>query len=158
MDTVKMTNPSCPKCGSTEVVKNGKAVGKQRHKCRNCQYQFTRTEKRGKPQSVINTAIILYLFGLSMNAIAKLLKVSTPAVLYWIRTFARKQTLKPTPERAQVVVLELDEMWHFLEKKLKNYGYGKPMTEPLALCLIGNAAIVISPPFTPCSSDSPNGT
>jgi len=68
-----------------------------------------------------------------MNAIARLLGVSTPAVLYWIRTTARTLAQKPTPQPGQVVVLELDEMWHFVEKKLKDSGFGMPTTEPLVM-------------------------
>ena len=108
-------------------------------------YQFTRRDKRGRPQHVVHTAVLLYLYGLSMNAIARLLGVSTPAVLYWIRTTARTLAQKPTPQPGQVVVLELDEMWHFVEKKLKDSGFGMPTTEPLVICLTGNAAIVIGP-------------
>lgn len=108
-----------PRCAHAHVVKNGTTLGKARYKCRGCGYQFTRRDKRGQPQRVVHTAVLLYLFGLSMNAIARLLGVSTPAVLYWIRTTARPLAQKPTPKPGQVVALELDEMWHFLEKTQK---------------------------------------
>jgi transposase-like protein len=148
-----MKTDTCPRCAHAHVVKNGTALGKARYKCRGCGYQFTRRDKRGQPQRVVHTAVVLYLFGLSMNAIARLLGVSTPAVLYWIRATARTLAQKPTPQPGQTVVLELDEMWHFLEKKLKNSGFGKPTTEPLVICLTGNAAVVIGPR----SSGSSNG-
>jgi transposase len=60
-------------------------------------------------------AVLLYMHGLSLNAIAKLLKVSTPAVLKWVRKFARENYEKPKPGSA--VVIEVDEMWHYLQKK-----------------------------------------
>ena len=148
-----MQTHTCPRCAHAHVVKNGTALGQARLKCRGCGYQFTRRDKRGQPQRVVHTAVLLYLFGLSMNAIARLLGVSTPAVLYWIRTTARSLAQKPTPQPGQVVVLELDEMWHFLEKKLKNSGFGKPTTEPLVICLTGNAAVVIGPHSNALSSD-----
>ena len=137
-----MQTNSCPRCGHDHVVKNGVVLGKPRSKCRGCGYQFTRRDKRGQPLRVVHTAVMLYLFGLSMNAIARLLGVSTPAVLYWVRTTARTLAQKPTPQAGQTVILELDEMWHFLEKKLASSGFGKPTTEPLVICLIGNAAVV----------------
>jgi predicted transcriptional regulator len=50
-----------------------------------------------------------------MNAIAKLIGVSPPAVLKWIRRHAQAHCPKPTPGEA--VIVELDEMWRFLKKK-----------------------------------------
>src|SRR3954463_4421714 len=55
--------------------------------------------------------------GLSMNAIAKQLGVSTPSILNWIRAHAATHAprLQPDPGES-VVVMELDELWHFLQK------------------------------------------
>ena len=60
-------------------------------------------------------ATILYMHGLSLNAIARLFNVSAPAVLKWVRNFARENYEKPKPGSA--VVMEVDEMWHYLQKK-----------------------------------------
>ncbi|MBE9175199.1 IS1 family transposase, partial [Synechocystis salina LEGE 06155] len=35
------THCHCPQCGHEHVVKNGLVKGKQRFKCKSCQYQFT---------------------------------------------------------------------------------------------------------------------
>jgi insertion element IS1 protein InsB len=51
-----------------------------------------------------------------MNRIAFLLQVSVQAVLNWIRTFAKAHEEKPEPT-GKIIVLELDEMWHYLKKK-----------------------------------------
>lgn len=32
----------CYKCGSKQIVKNGKVFGGQRYKCKACGYQFTK--------------------------------------------------------------------------------------------------------------------
>ena len=108
-------NPACPKCKSVEVVKNGKVKEKQRVKCKECSFQFTRLTPRGRPASEKALAIILYTLGLSMNAIAKFVGVSTPAVLNWIRDFAKNNYEKPTPGNA--IIIELDEMCHYLNLK-----------------------------------------
>jgi hypothetical protein len=50
-----------------------------------------------------------------MNRTAKLLGVSTPSVMTWIEQFAKAYAQKPEPE-GRAVVVELDEMWHFLKK------------------------------------------
>lgn len=146
------TNP-CPRCGSVHTIKNGQVMGEARRKCRDCAYQYTRTERRGRSREVIHTAVILYLFGLSMRAIGRLLKVSAPGVLAWIRQAGKTLAQKPIPSGSEVVELELDEMWHFLEKKVTSYGFGKPTTEPLIVCLTGNAALVIGRRSTDCSND-----
>src|SRR4029079_8244371 len=52
----------------------------------------------------------------SMNRTAKLLGVSTPSVMTWIEQFAAVYAQKPEPE-GRALVIELDEMWHFLKKK-----------------------------------------
>ena len=52
-----------------------------------------------------------------MNAISKLFQVSTTAVLKWIRNFAKKQAPKPRLAPGTPVVLELDEMWHYIKNK-----------------------------------------
>jgi hypothetical protein len=46
---------------------------------------------------------------------AKLLGVSTPTIQAWIEQFAQAYAQKPEPE-GRAVVIELDEMWHYLKK------------------------------------------
>lgn len=136
--------PNCPKCASSDVSKNGKVKETQRYKCKNCSYQFTRTTPRGHPPAEKALAVTLYLMGISMNAIGRLLKVSTPAVLSWIRKFTLDNYEKPEP--AQAIVVELDEMWHFLNSKKINSGSGKPIVVIPVDSLTGNAEGVIKLP------------
>ena len=105
----------CKRCGGEEHVKNGFMRGKQRYRCKACGLNFTDTPPRGMPLRVKVTAVLLYLSGLSMNRTAKLLGVSTPSVMTWIEQFAKAYAQKPEPE-GRAVVVELDEMWHFLKK------------------------------------------
>ena len=73
---------------------------------------------RGEPAWKKDTAVLLYTLGLSMNAIGKLLGVSTPSILNWIRAHATSHTPRPQPEPGEaVVVMELDELWHFIKKR-----------------------------------------
>ena len=105
----------CKRCGSEEHVKNGFMKGLQRYRCKACGLNFTDTPPRGLPLRIKVTAVLLYLSGLSMNRTAKLLGVSTPSVMTWIERFAEAYAQKPEPE-GRAVVVELDEMWHFLKK------------------------------------------
>jgi transposase-like protein len=106
----------CPQCQSDQLVNNGSAAGKPQKQCQQCGYQFTRTTPRGKPLTTKINAVLLYLSGISMNRIAFLLRVSAQAVLNWIRTFAQKYQEKPEPT-GRSIILELDEMWHYVKKK-----------------------------------------
>ena len=107
--------PPCPKCQSIEVVKNGKVQGKQRYKCKSCSLQFTRLTPLGRPAQEKAMAVTLYSLGLSIRAIARLIGVSPTAVLKWIKTFAKTHYEKPAPGDA--IIVELDEMWHYLGSK-----------------------------------------
>src|ERR671929_275086 len=105
----------CKRCGSEEQVKNGLMRGKQRFLCKGCGLNFTDTPTRGKPLAMKAAAVLLYVSGLSMNRTAKLLGVSTPTVQAWLEQFAAAYAQKPEPE-GRAVVIELDEMWHYLKK------------------------------------------
>ena len=105
----------CKRCGSAEHVKNGLMRGKQRYLCKACGLTFTDTPARGKPLAMKAAAVLLYVSGLSMNRTAKLLGVSTPTVQAWLEQFAAAYAQKPEPE-GRAVVIELDEMWHYLKK------------------------------------------
>ena len=128
--------PPCPKCQSIEVVKNGKVQGKQRYKCKSCSLQFTRLTPRGRPAQEKAMAVTLYTLGLSLRAIARLIGVSPTAVLKWIKTFAKTHYEKPAPGDA--IIVELDEMWHYLGSKKTSYGSGKLIVEKLESLLTGN--------------------
>jgi transposase len=95
--------------------------GKQRYLCKACGLNFTDTPPRGMPLRLKVEAVLLYLSGLSMNRTAKLLGVSTPTVQAWIERFAEVYAQKPEPA-GRAVVVELDEMWHYLKKSPASSG------------------------------------
>src|SRR5215207_1419522 len=105
----------CKRCGSEEQVKNGLMRGKQRYLRKGCGLNFTDTPARGKPLALKAAAVLLYVSGLSMNRTAKLLGVSPPTIQAWLEQFAAAYAQKPEPE-GRAVVIELDEMWHYLKK------------------------------------------
>ena len=103
---------------STHPLRQKRVVNaKQRYKCKNCKYQWTRRTQLGKPQTQKTFALLLYCHGISMNAISKLFGSHVTTILKWIRTFAKKHALKPTLPPEATVILELDEMWHYIGKK-----------------------------------------
>ena len=135
----------CKRCGSGEHTRNGFMRGKQRYRCKACGLNFTDTPPRGKPLALKVTAVLLYVSGLSMNRTAKLLGVSTPSVMAWIEQFAAAYGQKPEPE-GRAVVIELDEMWHYLKKNPTSSGCGKLGIVLQDVSSTGNWAVVTRPP------------
>ena len=113
----------CSKCSSEKLVKNGKHHGRQRHKCKECGYQLTLEKPRGMDVAKKCLAIILCVNGLSFRSIAKIILVSHKSVYDWVKSFGLETYEKPVPQGD--VVIELDEMWHFLTSKKTSFGSGK---------------------------------
>jgi transposase len=135
----------CKGCGSEAHIKNGFMRGKQRYRCKACGLNFTDTPPRGMPLALKATAVLLYVSGLSMNRTAKLLGVSTPTVQAWIELFATTYAQKPAPE-GRAVVIELDEMGHYVKKSRTSSGSGRLGIVLQGGWWIGNAAVVTLPP------------
>ena len=134
----------CRRCLSEKSVKNGHHLGRQRYKCKECGFQFTREDSKGKEVETKCLAIILYVNGLSFRAIAKIVKVSHKAVYDWVKKFGIETYTKPRPSGE--VVIELDEMWHFLNAKKTSCGYGKHIVVLQVNSLTGNVEGVIVAP------------
>src|ERR687891_196292 len=141
----------CKRCGSVKHVKNGLMRGKQRYLCKECGLAFTDTPARGKPLALKAAAVLLYVSGLSMNRTAKLLGVSTPTVQAWLEQFAQAYAQKPEPE-GRAVVIELDEMWHYLKKSPSPSGSGRLGIVLQASWWTGNAAVVTRSHASACLS------
>ena len=118
----------CPTCQSERLVNNGSAAGKPKKQCKQCGYQFTRITPRGTPFTMKINAVLLYLSGISMPRIAFLLRVSAQAVLDWVRAFATEHAQKPEPT-GKTIVLELDEMWHYLQHKRRKLWIWKALDQ-----------------------------
>lgn len=132
----------CKKCGGKEHSKNGFVKGHQRYKCKNCGYQFVPTLRKGFDEQTKLTACLLYINGLSLRTIARLLNTSATSVLSWVRKFALENYEKPQPN-SDAVIIQIDEMWHFLHLKKTNFGYGKHIVLLQDSLSTGNVVIVI---------------
>ncbi len=116
---------NCKKCSSNKAVKNGFIRGHQRYKCQSCGYVYTHTQSRGKPASMKALAVLFYTLGnASFGMISRLLGVSNVAVLKWIRKEAAALEKPSIPQNAGVI--QVDEMWHFVNGKKTKFGSGKP--------------------------------
>jgi transposase len=114
----------CKRCSSSNFVNNGKVRGKQRYKCKVCGCNFTEGDRREKTRPEAK-ALALLMYGsckASYGMIAKLLKVSRTSVLNWVRQLA-KSLPEPIID-SDVHEIQMDEMWHFINKKNEKFGYG----------------------------------
>lgn len=130
----------CPKCASEQDCEEWKTLGASEISLQRLRFSFTRDTPRGRPATEKAMAILLYTLGLSFNAIARIYGVATSTVMRWVRDFAEKTYEKPSPGEA--VIIELDEMWHYLHSKKTNYGSGKLIVAIPVNSLTGNVAIV----------------
>lgn len=121
----------CLKCGYDKAVKSGHARGKQRYKCKQCGYQYTRDTPKGKPFKDKVLAVVLFLSGLSMNATATIVGVSAKTVHMWIKEFYHKYAEVPEPT-VDAKEMGIDEMCHYLTKKNSDFGSGKLFVMNLA--------------------------
>lgn len=122
---------SCPQCHSRTTVKNGSVKGIRKWKCKDCRYQFSKDVLSGKSDEVKRLALHMYLEGLGLRSIGRILGVSNVAVLKWVKKAAieiKRMHLEQSRKRA-VTTMELDEMWHYVGKKNENAGYGLLMIE-----------------------------
>jgi transposase-like protein len=139
----------CKKCGCERVVKNGSKNGNKYYKCKECGAQFSEVVRDSKNER--HWAVVLYCFGLSLRTIGTILGYSDVTILNWVRAFAKAHYDKPMPKGE--IVLELDEMWHFIRSKKTNCGFGKHIVAQLENLLTGNAEIAIPPLLQNCIID-----
>jgi len=92
------------------------ARGKQRYRCKNCNYRFT-IERRSseKPLELKQKALRLYLEGMGIRAIGRVLNINFVTVYYWIRKFGESIEFKDYPDVPGVV--ELDEIHSYVGRK-----------------------------------------
>lgn len=81
----------CPRCKSEAYTKSGIIKGRQRYRCRDCDYHFT-VKKQGKsidPYYVIK-ALQLYIEGVTYREIERILGISHVSVMNWVRKYGVK--------------------------------------------------------------------
>ena len=135
----------CKKCKSNKIVKAGFVRSFQRFKCKECGYYFTDTPMRGHALHAKLLCLQLYASGLSLRRIGYLLQVSQVTVQKWIQKLVPELCPKLQPE-GRVLVMELDEMWHYLKPKKTNSGSGKLCVVIPVDSLTGSLGVVIEKP------------
>lgn len=125
MITEKIVN-CCTKCQSEKIVKNGKSeTGRQKYHCKACgAYGTLNPTVRYTPE---RKAEILraYHERASLRGISRTFGVARQTVSKWLMEKANSLPEVPPLDDAQPDdVLELDELWSFVESKKTNDGFG----------------------------------
>jgi len=118
---------SCKKCWSTACHKAWFVRGLQRYKCKECWCFYTDTSDRKASMNIKLQALQLYTLWLWFRAIGKFLNYSHVAIYYWIRDFwlfADQLHQENKQEWKIIEYIEMDELRHYVEKKVHNFGYG----------------------------------
>ena len=84
----------CPRCKSCNYCKAGKVGSKQRYKCKNCGYLYTVLRRSNmKSEDVKKLALQMYLEGLGLRAIGRILKISYGTVYQWVKKYGQQASL-----------------------------------------------------------------
>jgi transposase len=134
----------CPKCQHETKVKNGRVRGLQRYRCKQCGCNYTQSHGHGHPTKDKVLAVVLHLSGMSLNSIGEVIGVTAQSVMRWVKAFADTTEMPEFP--AHPVEVEIDEMHHFLLKKLKKSGSGKCWIMQPPGSLAGSVVIAVQPP------------
>lgn len=114
---------NCPKCKSSKNTKDGVIKGKQRYKCKKCNYRYTvEIKSTSKSQDMKRLALELYLEGLGFRSIGRVLKVSHVSVYNWIKEYGEK--IDDIKSDNKIEVMELDEMHTYIGNKKTSVGFG----------------------------------
>lgn len=106
MDELRIT---CPKCSAgNRQTKDGRtASGSQRYRCAHCGCRYTPfPQSNGYDEEVRFQALQLYLEGMSMRQIARLLDVNHQSVANWMKDYARYLPPDLPPSIAEMARLE----------------------------------------------------
>lgn len=136
--------PKCKKCGSGCVVKNGFVRNKQRYYCKDCGLNFVEGDARTNSAITARNALIVLLYSMgkiSFNMLGKIFDMY-PSQVYRLIVKAGKDLPDQTPS-GEIKEIEIDEMWHFIQQKKRNFGSLRPLIAAQGELWPGCSAIVM---------------
>jgi transposase-like protein len=114
-----METITCPRCGAhNRAVRDGhNRSGTQRYRCRACRRAFTpQPKEQGHGGDLRGQAVRLYLEGMSLRGIGRLLGVVHQSVANWVAAAAAD--LPPrVGDPAATETVEVDELYTFVGRK-----------------------------------------
>lgn len=119
----------CPSCSSENQIKSGVVNGRQRYKCKDCNYYFT-VDKMGKKidDYYVNKALQLYLEGLTYREIERILGISHVSILNWVKKYNIKRPSN-TKYHPTYKILNATELGEYFSNSQNIKGAGALVTE-----------------------------
>ncbi|MEN8815634.1 MAG: hypothetical protein ABF274_02020 [Nonlabens sp.] len=119
----------CPSCSSGNQIKSGVINGRQRYKCKDCNYYFT-VDKIGKKidDYYVNKALQLYLEGLTYREIERILGISHVSILNWVKKYNIKRPSN-TKYHPTYKILNATELGEYFSNSQNIKGAGAVVTE-----------------------------
>ena len=116
-------NPPCPRCGATEVIRNGSKGGKPRWVCLVCRRSFGPTygtamyRLRASPAEVAHTLLIVMRRG-SLSAAEEITSHKYETVGRWLRAAAQQAEAitEVLVHDLHLTEEEVDAFWSFVKK------------------------------------------
>jgi len=113
--------PSCPNCGSSHVVKNGRIHNKkQKYQCQNCKRQFIENPTKKVISAEIKELIDrLLLEKIPLAGVARAVGVSETWLQKYVNDKYAKipQQVKVSEKKRGKLTIECDEAWSFVNNK-----------------------------------------
>jgi transposase-like protein len=103
------TAVTCPRCQSkTNQMRDGYTpAGSQRYRCKSCRARYTPVGKeRGYDEEIRLQALSLYLEGLSLREISRLLSINHQSVANWINDYATHLPTTLPPSILEIAILD----------------------------------------------------
>ena len=87
-----------------------------------CGCSFTKPELGKVPLAKKRRALKMYLEGVGLRSIGRLLSVSQVSVMRWVRIFGKEaEALRKESPPVSSGEIAMDEMWHYVSKKNANF-------------------------------------
>ncbi len=118
----------CKYCSSDDIIKNGRPNGVQRYRCNSCKKSQIEGDKRVKyPNRIRYLAVSMYLNNSGFRSIGRVLDVPFQLVHYWIKKageIVEEEVKKIKDEPRDIAILEMDELYSFVQKNAGNCEFG----------------------------------
>jgi transposase len=144
---------ACKRCGRVDLVKNGIVAGKQRYKCKHCEYRFREDDNRTNDKVAAKKALCVLLYAMakgSFRILGRILDTDHTLVYRWILNFG--EALPEPTVASDITEMEFDEMGHFIGQKKRNFGFSRRWIVAHGELWRGCSAIVILPPSDGCTT------
>lgn len=122
--TAAPENPSCPRCGHPQTVRNGRTRGRQRWVCAGCAHSFGPTTgtvmyRLQTPPAEVARALLIVLRRGSLLAAEDVTGHKYETIARWLRRAATQAEALTTAlvHDLQLTAVEVDEFWSFVQHK-----------------------------------------